>query len=228
MVDGIENDDGWMMVEGELLTTARLFTTHLHHAEYQRVKGLARTRPADRLARPPRTSDASSVLRKLAECVATEAVDDMDNEELDPYNNDPLLAELMNASEEHGSIVGRPGKDANRQVAEESLTVPRARLRPSAMEISDLGSTAEPRSKVPNRGFGHRKVLGTPRDQQQSPAKGEIESPMRPRANALPAKLAAKLARRKHNEGKEDDGKKAGDVKAKDESGVADVPTFLL
>src|ERR1700722_17044361 len=88
MVDGIENDDGWMMVEDELFTTARLFTTHLHHAEYQRVKGLARTRPADRLARPPRTSDASSVLRKLAEGVATEAVDDMDNEELDPYNND--------------------------------------------------------------------------------------------------------------------------------------------
>lgn len=39
------------MVEDEFLSTARTFTSHLHHAEYQRLKRLARTRPAP-AARP--------------------------------------------------------------------------------------------------------------------------------------------------------------------------------
>jgi hypothetical protein len=231
MIEGMENDDGWMMVEDELLTTARLFTAHLHHAEYQRLKGLARTRPADRWAPVPRTSDASSVLRKLAGAT-TEAVDDMDDEALDPYNNNPLLAELMNAPEEVGALVPH-GKDPIRRIAEDGVKAPQASLESGTLGISDIGSTAELKRKAAasgavNPGIGQHKVLGISRDQQPSPANREMDSPMRPRVNALPAKLAAKLAKRKLKDSKEDDGKKAVEAKLKDESGVADVPTFLL
>src|ERR1700759_4337684 len=38
MISGLEHDDGWVMVEDEFLTTAKLFTAHLHNADYQRLK----------------------------------------------------------------------------------------------------------------------------------------------------------------------------------------------
>ncbi|KAF2471984.1 uncharacterized protein BDR25DRAFT_313201 [Lindgomyces ingoldianus] len=46
--DGIDeshlHDDEWMMVEDELLQTAKLFTRHLHLAEYERLKNKLQTR----------------------------------------------------------------------------------------------------------------------------------------------------------------------------------------
>ncbi len=44
MRPGWDEDDGYIMVEDEFLATAQLYTKHLHHAEYQRLKNLARTR----------------------------------------------------------------------------------------------------------------------------------------------------------------------------------------
>ncbi|KAI1740099.1 hypothetical protein F4680DRAFT_120707 [Xylaria scruposa] len=38
MIDGIDGDDRYRMVEDEFLTTARQFTAHLHAAEYERLK----------------------------------------------------------------------------------------------------------------------------------------------------------------------------------------------
>jgi hypothetical protein len=54
MKDGLAGDDIWVMVEDEFLATAKAFTAHLHHAEYQRLKGLAR-------AGMKRKSDGSSI-----------------------------------------------------------------------------------------------------------------------------------------------------------------------
>jgi hypothetical protein len=44
MRDGLDADDAWRLVEDEFEVTAKLFTRHLHHAEYQRLKRLAKTR----------------------------------------------------------------------------------------------------------------------------------------------------------------------------------------
>jgi hypothetical protein len=208
----MDNDDGWMMVEDELLTTARLFTAHLHHAEYQRLKGLARSRPPD--ARPTVGGPSSASLKKLA-AGATEAVDD--DEELDPYNDDPLLAELMNAPEKLGDLIGDHGKgDANQGAV-------KRRLEPEA-QTPDLGSSAETRKKAAVKSsIGQTKVLGVSSD---PPVELGIESPKISRGNLLPAKLASKLAKRKLNDSK-DGGKKGHDVKVKDAS-IGDVPTFLL
>lgn len=43
----IEGDDRYRMVEDELLRAAQRFTTHLHRAEYERLKRLARSQNAD-------------------------------------------------------------------------------------------------------------------------------------------------------------------------------------
>ncbi|KXH27722.1 hypothetical protein CSIM01_11559 [Colletotrichum simmondsii] len=47
MIDGLENDDKYRMVEDELFTIAGHFTAHLHAAEYQRLKAQTRTQNAE-------------------------------------------------------------------------------------------------------------------------------------------------------------------------------------
>lgn len=44
MRPGLVADDAYVMVEDEFLVTARSFTAHLHYAEYQRLKAVARAR----------------------------------------------------------------------------------------------------------------------------------------------------------------------------------------
>lgn len=46
MIPGVEHDDRYRMVEDEFLAVARLFTTHLHRAEYARLRTLAASQNA--------------------------------------------------------------------------------------------------------------------------------------------------------------------------------------
>ena len=47
MIEGVDHDDKYRMVEDEFLAVANLFTKHLHAAEYQRLKGLAKSQNAE-------------------------------------------------------------------------------------------------------------------------------------------------------------------------------------
>lgn len=46
MIEGRNRDDGYYIVEDELLDVAHAFTQHLHHAEYLRMKKAAKSRTA--------------------------------------------------------------------------------------------------------------------------------------------------------------------------------------
>lgn len=46
MIPGALNDDKYRMVEDEFLSTAQRFTAHLHRAEYNRLKSIAKTQNA--------------------------------------------------------------------------------------------------------------------------------------------------------------------------------------
>ncbi|KAI1261088.1 hypothetical protein F5Y18DRAFT_215132 [Xylariaceae sp. FL1019] len=46
MIDGLDEDDRYRMVEDEFLATAQLYTSHLHAAEYKRLKTAARAQNA--------------------------------------------------------------------------------------------------------------------------------------------------------------------------------------
>ncbi|VBB76727.1 Putative protein of unknown function [Podospora comata] len=50
MIEGVDHDDRYRMVEDEFLAVAGEFTRHLHAAEYQRLKGLARSQNADTIS----------------------------------------------------------------------------------------------------------------------------------------------------------------------------------
>ncbi|KAI1135076.1 hypothetical protein F5Y05DRAFT_416695 [Hypoxylon sp. FL0543] len=47
MIEGIENDDLYRMVEDEFLSIAQQFTAHLHAAEYHRLKAASKSQNAD-------------------------------------------------------------------------------------------------------------------------------------------------------------------------------------
>ncbi|KAK0736125.1 hypothetical protein B0T21DRAFT_288148 [Apiosordaria backusii] len=50
MMEGIDKDDKYRMVEDEFLAVAGGFTRHLHAAEYQRLKGLAKSQNAETIS----------------------------------------------------------------------------------------------------------------------------------------------------------------------------------
>lgn len=123
MVEGLDADDGYIQVEDEFMATAQLFTRHLHHAEYQRQKHLARsknvgavqsiTRPVDGRTQTSLETkiklDAKDQRQRARAAVANvysdEKVDSEEGED-DPWLRDPRLAGLM-AQKENTAPLGK-------------------------------------------------------------------------------------------------------------------------
>lgn len=111
MREGYNADDIYMMVEDEFLSTAKVFTQHIHHAEYVRLKKLAKSRGAGTLqaiARPiDGTTEQSNGLKmkleaaekqeKIRASIKTLDDDEGSSDDDDEYMQDPQLAGLMMA-----------------------------------------------------------------------------------------------------------------------------------
>jgi hypothetical protein len=102
MKDGFHADDIYRMVEDEFLATAKLYTQHIHFAEYVRLKKLAASRGKDALAGLHRGTDGktpkSTTLQLRQEAkdnAAQRAQDQSDSDDDDEYLMDPQLAGLM-------------------------------------------------------------------------------------------------------------------------------------
>lgn len=63
MQPGLDNDDGWRMVEDEFLETAQSFTEPLHHAEYKRVMREAQQRKGNKGSRSAKLDAISTGIR---------------------------------------------------------------------------------------------------------------------------------------------------------------------
>ena len=63
MRSGFQADDGYMMVEDELLATAQLYTKHLHHAEYVRLKQESWKRNGNATDNISRPTDSITAMR---------------------------------------------------------------------------------------------------------------------------------------------------------------------
>ena len=66
MREGQDADDRWIMVEDELLSVAQKYTQHLHHAEYVRLKQLAKTRSQSTMSATSRPTDPGTTSRCVA------------------------------------------------------------------------------------------------------------------------------------------------------------------
>jgi hypothetical protein len=63
MIEGLDKDDKYVMVEDEFEAVAKAFTRHLHHAEYSRLKKLAREQNAQTLSSIMRPVNVRTKLR---------------------------------------------------------------------------------------------------------------------------------------------------------------------
>lgn len=77
MLDGLENDDCFKMVEDEFLSVAKSFTQHLHHAEYTRLRSLAAQNAAaiNSISRPTdsATTPSDELQRRKAAAMKSKA-----------------------------------------------------------------------------------------------------------------------------------------------------------
>jgi hypothetical protein len=67
MIEGLEDDDRYRMVEDEFVAVAGIFTAHLHAAEYHRLKEKARAQNADTIrsiSRPVTRQPTTDVKKK--------------------------------------------------------------------------------------------------------------------------------------------------------------------
>lgn len=97
MIEDYDNDDKWRMVEDEFFTTARLFTAHLHLAEYNRLKKEAAKRePGQRFI--PRLMPKAEHSAKYGSPSKKDEVDPNEDDE-DPFMKNDTLASLMNGSQ---------------------------------------------------------------------------------------------------------------------------------
>lgn len=120
MRPGFAADDIFMMVEDEFYSTAQLYTGHIHHAEYTRLKKLHRSRGQETLAGLGRGTDGKTeqskalrmkmeslelakkqkqTLRKLRADEASGSDEADGSEAEDEYMQDPTLSGLMKASQ---------------------------------------------------------------------------------------------------------------------------------
>ncbi|KAJ5561051.1 Transcription initiation factor IIA gamma subunit [Penicillium sp. DV-2018c] len=67
LIEGIEHDDGWIMVEDEFYAVAQTFTQHLHHAEYLRRRKEVKAANAAGLREIERPTDGRTPLPKEAD-----------------------------------------------------------------------------------------------------------------------------------------------------------------
>ncbi|KAJ5159759.1 uncharacterized protein N7482_006763 [Penicillium canariense] len=64
LVEGLDNDDAWVMVEDEFYSIAQSFTQHLHYAEYVRRKKEAKAQSADAMKALERPTDGQTPIPK--------------------------------------------------------------------------------------------------------------------------------------------------------------------
>ena len=64
MHEGLDNDDIYIMVEDEFYAVAKQFTQHLHHAEYIRLKNLAKSRNESTITTISRPTDSITAMRE--------------------------------------------------------------------------------------------------------------------------------------------------------------------
>ena len=64
MREGFDQDDLYMMVEDEFYTIAQSFTQHLHHAEYVRLKNIAKAKGTSNLSSESRPTDSITKMRE--------------------------------------------------------------------------------------------------------------------------------------------------------------------
>lgn len=167
MLEGYYADDIYIMVEDELWSTAKLFTQHLHHAEYERFKRLAASRGSNVLEALPRPVDGRTKqsgglkmqieAEKRAKSIrdgikhATEEGDTSSGEE-DDFMQDIHLAGLMGGEPSPSKkLSGFSKPQSNTRAAAGLAQNPRKveRKKDGVLEPKSIERSASPSTRAP-------------------------------------------------------------------------------
>lgn len=208
---GYANDDVWIMVEDEFMETARGYTSHLHHAEYVRLKALAKerevrdvsvTRPVDLRAVEGRKGGGAGGMKGGEVMVRVQVQGESDVEDDDPWLRDERLAGLM---------MGSPRKEAR---VLRGVGAGRAKTRAAAGlgMSSQVELASSPMDKEETAGESRRRKVqdvplkarsGDRSHDEEDDEDDDLDAPVRPKpvpANrqpvAAPPPPTASLARR--------------------------------
>lgn len=94
MREGYDADDIYRMVEDEFESTARMFTQHVHYAEYERIR--ANQRLASTPPQPPTPTDTTDRRPRRPSEISTAS--EMESDSEDEYKRVPELERLMKAA----------------------------------------------------------------------------------------------------------------------------------
>lgn len=203
MREGYAADDGWLMVEDEFLSTAQLFTQHLHHAEYVRLKSVARERERERaqssVVRPPdmkrqvekEVPDAK--LRAGAKASAVIHDEESDAEDDDPWLRDPHLAGLMEREKRPALLLKGTGAGRASVRAGAGLDVQRGQQSSSSRTDGKARDTKAPAER--DESVADRDALGqatlVEKRQNEDDSDDDLDAPVRFNAAAPTANSEA-------------------------------------
>ncbi|MCJ1470492.1 hypothetical protein MMC07_009138 [Pseudocyphellaria aurata] len=114
MHEGLDRDDIYIMVEDEFHAIAKTFTQHLHHAEYIRLKALAKTRNASAASTISRPVDSITAMRaETKKRKEAEARDTRNKAALEKLKN-PAVQAQRQKSDSDFSDLDAEGRDDGR------------------------------------------------------------------------------------------------------------------
>ncbi|KXG47777.1 Transcription factor IIA, beta-barrel [Penicillium griseofulvum] len=158
LIEGIQHDDGWVMVEDEFYAVAQTFTQHLHHAEYLRRRkevkaanaaGMSEIeRPTDNRTPVPNETERkreAEALRKRQKAGLAQMGDggvDNDEDEDDERWAGTHLHDLMTSPRKSRSLAGVHGPKSSTRAAAGFGQMPTSGI--GRARVNSIGSVTAP------------------------------------------------------------------------------------
>ena len=203
MREGLDQDDLYMMVEDEFYSVAQSFTQHLHHAEYLRLKNLAKARGISGLGTGSRPTDSVTEMReelkkkkqaeaqaekhkqalaKLGGGVARKRVklsgdeaNDSETEEDDLWAGTTLKGLMASPSKMKTSLMGLQGQRSSTRAAA-GYSPPKAPgSKPNV--TFDMSTSIETRKQAKGRDASSQATASDDDDDLDAPIQGPREQP---------------------------------------------------
>ncbi|KAJ5497196.1 hypothetical protein N7463_009183 [Penicillium fimorum] len=207
LIEGIQHDDGWVMVEDEFYAVAQTFTQHLHHAEYLRRRKEVKAEHAARMGEIWRPADSrtpvpneverkreAEALRERQKAglarIGDGGVDEKDEDEDDERWAGTHLHDLMTSPRKTRSLAGVRGPQSSTRAAA-GLQAPTLGTRRA--RVNSIGSVTTPlrARRIPSIEIGEETASGSDDDDDLDLEPQPVVLPPARRTNATLRKSQA-------------------------------------
>ncbi|KAI0837822.1 hypothetical protein F5Y06DRAFT_65180 [Hypoxylon sp. FL0890] len=193
MIEGLENDDLYRMVEDEFLSTASQFTAHLHAAEYHRLKAASKSQNADTIrdiSRPVVGRMTDLVKRKQARKTRLEKQKESTRKALANKGQSDDETESKDDTWQSASLYGLMEKPRQQATRLDNLTKVTATTRAGAgFHTTKPPSLTRPPPTLPSNLPGSKPMTkATPKEASETEDDGDDDLPL-PSHNMRPQSI---------------------------------------